>query len=202
MMRIKRLLLNGLCLAILFCAWPVMSLAGAINLPQTGQTTCYDASGNVIACARTGQDGDVQAGVAWPAPRFADNGDGTITDHLTSLIWLKNANCFGTHNWHDALSDDNSLASGTCGLTDGSRAGDWRLPNVVELESLVNIQVSDPASWLTSQGFTGVQSYWYWSASTSAHDASSAWIVRMLSGFVSFSNKTSLNYVWPVRGGQ
>jgi len=62
------------------------AFAGTINLPKTGQTICYDTSGNVISCAGTGQDGEIQAGVAWPEPRFADNGDGTITDNLTGLM--------------------------------------------------------------------------------------------------------------------
>ena len=50
---------------------------------KTGQTTSY----------ATGDDGDLEAGVAWPIPRFKDNNDGTILDTLTGLIWLKNANC-------------------------------------------------------------------------------------------------------------
>ena len=202
-MSIKRLLLNGLCLAIPFFVWPMMSLAGAINLPQTGQTTCYDNDGNVISCTGTGQDGDVRAGVAWPEPRFMDNGDGTITDHLTGLIWLKNANCFGIHTWDDAITYSNSLASGSCGLNDGSVASDWRLPNVVELESLVNIGVSNPASWLSAQGFTIVKLSNFWSASTNASNTSSAWVVDSLSGLVfGGHNKANFNYVWPVRGGQ
>ena len=54
-------------------------------VPKTGQTVSY----------ATGDDGDLQKGVAWPDPRFTDNSDGTVTDNLTGLIWLKNANCFG-----------------------------------------------------------------------------------------------------------
>src|SRR5215831_10404550 len=52
-------------------------------VPRTGQTTSYAA----------GDDGALQKGVAWPTPRFTDNNNGTITDNLTGLIWLKNANC-------------------------------------------------------------------------------------------------------------
>ena len=44
-----------------------------------------------------------QKGVAWPNPRFTDNGNGTVTDNLTGLIWLKNANCFGTKKLGDGL---------------------------------------------------------------------------------------------------
>ena len=202
MIRIERFLINCLCLAILTCAWPLMALAGAINLPQTGQTTCYDVSGNVIDCVGTGQDGNVQAGVAWPEPRFVDNGDGTITDYLTGLIWLKNANCFGSRTWAQALWSCNTLATGACGLTDGSVAGDWRLPNVVELESLVNAGVANSATWLNAHGFTGVQSASYWSASTFAISTSHAWVVSMNSGVLSGGGKAYSYYVWSVRGGQ
>jgi hypothetical protein len=62
---------------------------------KTGQTGCWDSSGAVIACAGTGQDGELQKGAALPSPRFTDNGDGTVTDNLTGLIWLKNADCWG-----------------------------------------------------------------------------------------------------------
>ena len=48
--------------------------------------------------------GEQAVGVEWPNPRFTDNGDGTVTDNLTALIWLKNANCFGVEKWNDALS--------------------------------------------------------------------------------------------------
>lgn len=66
-----------------------LSQAGTVDLPQTGQKTCYDTSGNVIPCTGTGQDGEIQAGVPWPSPRFTDNGNGTVTDKLTGLMWLK-----------------------------------------------------------------------------------------------------------------
>ena len=65
----------------------------ALRSPKTGQTLCYDSLGAVVPCAGTGQDGEIKAGVAWPSPRFTDNSNGTVTDNLTGLIWLKNANC-------------------------------------------------------------------------------------------------------------
>ena len=81
-----------------------------------------------------------EKGVAWPNPRFTDNGNGTVTDNLTGLIWLKNANCFGAKDWAMALSDANTLNNGECGLTDGSVEGDWRLPNVREMQSLIDCE--------------------------------------------------------------
>jgi len=114
-------------------------------VPRTGQSTCYNAGGTQIDCPNTGQDGDKLAGVAPPVPRFVDNGNGTVTDKLTGLIWLKNANCFGTKTWQQALDSANNLANGQCSLTDGSTVGQWRLPNVKELQSLINFGFFNPA---------------------------------------------------------
>lgn len=50
------------------------AFAGTNQLPQTGQTKCYDTTGAEIPCAGTGQDGEIQVGVAWPEPRFTDHG--------------------------------------------------------------------------------------------------------------------------------
>jgi hypothetical protein len=189
--------------AVLFVFLPLIAFAGEVDLPRTGQTTCYNLSGNVISCPGTGQDGDLQEGVAWPVPRFTDNGNGTVTDHLTGLIWLKNANCLGIRKtWDDAVGFCNVLASGMCGLTDGSVAGDWRLPNIVELESLLNAEPEDLSSWLNMQGFTNVQLFHYWSASTLAIPTNKAWGVYMIFGSVATLNKSEGYYVWPVRGGQ
>ncbi len=118
-----------------------------VDLPQTGETTCYDAAGTLIDCPGTGQDGDVRAGGGnWPEARFTDNNDGTLTDNLTGLVWLRNANCNGYIYWDDALTWAKTLADGACGLTDGSAAGGWRLPNILELESLVNVDEPESCS--------------------------------------------------------
>ena len=176
----------------------------SVNLPKTGQTTCYDAAGAVVACAGTGQDGDLQKGVAWPSPRFTDNGNGTVKDNLTGLIWLKDANCFSRRTWAQALSDANSLANGSCGLTDGSSAGNWRLPNRKELRSLINYSQANSAAWLNlpAQGFSNVQADYYWSSSTYAYGPAGAWGVNMGDGGVYGYGKTNSLYVWPVRAGQ
>ena len=75
------------------------------------------------------------AGAAWaggPKETGTVNTNGTIT--IGTLVWLKNPNnCTGDMNWGAAMSRAKSLASGQCGLTDGSKAGDWRLPNTEEL---------------------------------------------------------------------
>jgi hypothetical protein len=106
---------------------------------KTGQTKCYDPfSESEIPCTNTGQDGDLQKGVTWPVPRFTNNNNGTVTDELTGLIWTKNADRWGTSHWDVALSLCNHLAADGTSLTDGSKAGDWRLPNVNEMLSLID----------------------------------------------------------------
>ena len=179
------LLLTGATLAM------AVTTRGA-TLPQTGQTTSYSA----------GDDGALQMGIPAPNPRFTDNINGIMTDNLTGLIWLKNANCFSSQVWATAMTSAASLASGACGLSDSSIAGQWRLPNVIELESLLNEQQVAPYTWLNSQGFTGVQGNDYWSSSTFADTTKYAWYVYMDGGVVGNGSKFNINYVWPVRGGQ
>ena len=171
---------------------------GAIGVGRTGLTQCWDEGGTLTDCADTGQDGEYQAGVA-VTPRFTDNDDGTVRDNLTGLIWLKNANCFNTRTWTDGMSDANLLADGDCGLTDGSVAGDWRVPNLKELMSLLDYSQVDlmlPAG----HPFTAVEPDDYWTSTTIATSVkNSAWYVELDLGKSFNDLKDGLNYVWPVR---
>lgn len=177
--------------------------AATITLPRTGQSACFDADGNTLACAGTGQDAEKQIGVAWPAPRFSDNGNGTLTDNLTGLVWLKHANCFGSLTWQQALTAANSLTGheGQCDLNDGSSSGQWRLPNREELLSLVTYQQILPADWLNLQGFVSVQpEYWTSDSYTPALTGSTnKWTVHLGEGYTYFASAGSLNNVWAVR---
>lgn len=199
------------------CGTTIFGIVGTEGLPvcvaKTGQTTSYGA----------GDDGALQKGctpsvtpsggnnfgnykrtslsLSCTAEGFINNGDGTVTDNLTGLIWLKNANCFGITGWAAALTAANTLASGSCGLSDGSVAGDWRLPNINELRSLLDPALASP--YLPAgHPFSGVQSYYYWSSTTFANNTTGAWGVGFSNGYVSSSGKTGVSYVWPVRGGQ
>jgi uncharacterized repeat protein (TIGR02543 family) len=167
---------------------------------KTGQTIVY----------ASGDDGDLKAGVAWPAPRFVYNNDQTVTDTLTGLIWAQNGNTPGPsacltdvinriQTWQAALDYVGCLNTNAyLGYSD------WALPNRKELSSLLNLGQADSAVWLNTQGFTSVMGNPvtnYWTSTTSAVTTSSAWTVRFNNGVVSNNNsKASAANVWPVRG--
>lgn len=173
-------------------------------VPKTGQTTLHEF----------GDDGDLQKGLPWPDPRFTDNEDGTVTDNLTRLIWLKDANRFGMVTWSEALEACNNLGDDGIDLKDGSVAGDWRLPTIRELQSLIHYGVHDPAlpntngtgKWSEGDPFTGVlcdvtncDNGYYWSSSTAA-GSGDAFYMYLGGGFVRGLNKSHDGYlVWPVR---
>jgi len=188
-------------------------LTGGAWGPQTGTSAGGGGSDCSAAVAKTGQtetyetgdDGDLEKGVAWPNPRFTDNTGGetgTVTDNLTGLMWAKNANAAGGKSWASAITYCNSLTLG--------EHDDWRLPNIKELFSLIDWAFYSPAlsdaagtaKWTEGNPFTGVQSNSYWSSTTYAGYTDHAWIVYMCNGYVDNGNKSYGTYVWPVRGGQ
>ncbi len=121
------------------------------------------------------------------AQRFVDNGNGTVTDTQTGLMWTQNANMFGGLNWHDAMSRCSSFSI--------SGIGGWSLPSKVELEGLSHaMQGGHP--------FAGVQSTSYWSHTIFTDNLEGAWFVNMRSGFVYVDIMSSFRNVWCVRSGQ
>lgn len=186
-------------ISITFCVLDAQ--AAFVQLPHSGQIGCWDENGTPVTCTGTGQAADKRMGVTWPTPRFTDNRNGTVTDNLTGLLWLKNANCFGTQNWSDALTSAKNLASGACGLSDSSTAGQWRLPNVNEIESLLDEQHAGP-SMPISHPFVNIQAFYYWSSSSYATAPIDAWGVNVLDGYISNGAKNTPFYVWTVRKGQ
>lgn len=170
--------------------------AAPADVAETGQTTCFDTVGAPIACTGTGQDGELRAGVAAPSPRFVV-GSGAqascVTDRLTGLMWMRTPDNVA-RTWVDALTYAEDLT--LCGFSD------WRLPNVNELESLVNLDVEDQAAALNASGFSGVIGDFYWSSTSYAGDPQAAWIVPMNSGGLTSAIKDATGLVWPVRAGQ
>ena len=201
MKAIERLgMFSAAVLLVLFTGSCTVSRSAFSGVQQTGQTDCWDESGNFIRCSGTGQDGELQKGAS-TAPRFIDNGDGTVTDKLTNLIWLKEASCFDRMNWTDALSVASNLSAGCCcGLSDGSLAGDWRTPNIKELHSLVDYGQFSPAFPLVHP-FTGVKAGHYWSSTTMKGNPDRAFSLYLSFGVAGRSLKIESFLIWPVRDG-
>jgi hypothetical protein len=182
--------------------WPVRSgqyTSGVVSLPRTGQTISY----------ATGDDGDLKRGVEWPVPRFYDTGNGTVTDNLTGLIWTKDANVPGPSMCNPGIYKtwQNAVNYVAC-LNTNSYLGynDWRMPNRKELLSLIDYSNYGPAL-PSDHPFTGVQSGYYWSSTTTAVDWTAACNVNMngdggVGGFRKVSFRGDFYFpVWPVRGG-
>ncbi|MBF0496684.1 MAG: DUF1566 domain-containing protein [Deltaproteobacteria bacterium] len=124
--------------------------------------------------------------------RWCDNHNGTITDTTTGLVWLKDAGWGGQHNWFDAGTLATQVKNGTpASLTDGSQAGQWRLPTIDELKALTTGTEAIRSSSMYL--FTSVKSWYYWSSTTNATNTSYAWIVYMVDGSsVDDANKPAL----------
>jgi uncharacterized protein DUF1566 len=122
---------------------------------------------------------------------FTDNGDLTVTDNNTKLVWQQ-VDDNSTPNWETALSYCESLTL--------AGQSNWRLPNVRELESIVDETTFSPA--INSTDFPTTDSDYYWSSTTYQDDFANAWTVFFDSGAAVVVPKTSSYYVRCVRGGQ
>ena len=160
-------------------------------LPRTGQGHCFDADGLQIPCPGTGQDGELQMGVSWPAPRFQVEGE-TVVDRLTKLCWHMNADLTGKPiSWSDALAAIEALNN----KMHGSRQ--WRLPNINELESLVDCSRHSPAL-PEDHPFQNVRDV-YWSSTTSFFETNWAWALYLQKGALGVGVKSGESFfVWPV----
>ena len=119
---------------------------------------------------------------------FVDNGDGTITDNYTRLIWQKTQPQV-SFTWEEALI----YASG---LTLAGKS-DWRLPNVKEIQSLNDEKLFKPS--FNKNYFTSILSGNFWSSTTMINAPSKAWDINVDYGIVSYDDKTVKENVLCVR---
>jgi len=155
---------------------------------ETGQTTCWNASGGSISCSGTGQDGELQVGVTFS---YTDNGDGTVTDNRTGLTWQQGTTT--TYTWTNALAYCNNNTPSLPG-------SGWRLPQVKELFSLVDFTVTSNAK-INLTYFPSTPANNFWSATTYPYSGvqSYAMYVDFGSGGVYADNKALSYYVRCVR---
>ncbi len=183
--------------------WPVRSgvqqgiFLDKALVPQTGQSQVYDYR----------DDGAFRWGVAPPTPRFTDHGDGTVTDNLTGLMWQKEANCLGSKLGYldvDGVYGDGRLSYANAynyvsvinmNLFHQCDYGykDWRLPNIVELRSLLDYSQHEPAL-PKSHPFILPKYYKleYWSSTYTGIDFQTGETAYPTDGY---------GYIWPVREG-
>jgi Protein of unknown function (DUF1566)/Putative binding domain, N-terminal/Viral BACON domain len=166
----------------------------------------YKNDSNYVRAVLGGQSGALGYSVIWPfdtmdsvssddvstaAGGYADNGDGTVTDTSTGLMWQQQAGS-STQTWEQALAYCEGLNLG--GHTD------WRLPSVKELQSLVDYSQYNPA--INTTYFPNAAASWYWSSTTYANYTGSAWVVTFYNGDVVNGGKPGSSYVRAVRSGQ
>ncbi|MEN6538889.1 MAG: DUF1566 domain-containing protein [Mizugakiibacter sp.] len=120
--------------------------------------------------------------------RFIDNGDGTVTDTTTGLMWSKGTVGDASICWNDADTACRELTLA------GHR--DWRLPTRAELLSLVDDTRHDPA--IDSSIFECHPS-WYWTSTPTAWASSCAWLVSFSYGLAYFNPRNGLAFVRAVR---
>ena len=179
---------------------PVAIESNGGRLPATGQTRCYMAVNpwEETDCGseeHPGQDGFHQAGCPTEG-RFVDNGDGMVTDNCTGLMWEQAT--ADTDGDGDVDKDDMvtwAEALRYCEDLDFAGHDDWRLPNVRELQSIVDYARHGPAV----DPVFSVESKWYWSSSSYNLAPGHAWNVGFDYGGVSRDRKGYDYYVRAVR---
>ena len=179
-----------------YMVWPVRTLEkqSKSKLFQTGQKICFDENGMNIDCVDTGQDGEIQAGLKFTKSRFTKSKQ-TISDNDTGLTWFRDANVHQDMiDWDSAFDLISKMNSEmVCGHND------WRVPNIIELDSLTDMGQHSPAL-SAGHSFINVQEF-YWSSTTSMYDMNYAWVLYMVDGAVGVGHKPlSEFYLWPVRG--
>jgi hypothetical protein len=160
------------------------------------------------------------------ANRYVDCANGTVTDTVTGLLWLKDANCFtpGLKDYAAGNQAAAGLGDGQCGLTDHSSPGDWRLPTKAEWEATTARAVTlgcvssaflspsltnDPGTGCLLEGPTSFDnpplttlSSLYWSSSADDVSPQNAWRADLRFGPLGPVPKGNRYRVWPVRGGR
>lgn len=218
----KTLVLIGL-LALLPIAAPVTS-AEPFPLPASGQTKSYKAdreSSRGKGAVAVPDDGRLRAG----APlSYRDNGDGTITDLNTGLMWEKKCrDCGGLHDWDlkSYWSGDGEVETVWDWIEQVNEEGekgfagysDWRVANVKELLSIVDYSRFDPAAppafhrkgcesacaELDVEACSCTSAELYWTSTTFTDFPAHALVVDMGYGLVDDRVKSSRQHVRAVR---
>jgi len=115
---------------------------------------------------------------------FTDNGNGTITDNLTNLVWQKIPNT-NTLTWEDALVYAEGLELGN--------NSNWRLPNIKELQSISEVDLNNPSVNTNFFSISGIKKFW--SSTSLPNQTTKAWYWDTQFGITTYDLKTNSNYV-------
>ena len=129
-----------------------------------------------------------------PSDSFTDNSDGTVTDNRTGLMWQKSEPS-DWRTWQEALAYCENLTL--------AGYSDWRLPNINELQSIVDYSKAIPA--IDNAKFPDTRSAYYWSSTTNDSITGNALYVSFYSGSVPDNTAKNTNnafFARAVRGGQ
>jgi hypothetical protein len=155
--------------------WSTSACSGSLVCERSGGVSCVDPTWAEWPMPNSQVE---SSGGAPNLESYTDNGDGTVTDNVTGLVWQK------------ATAANQSQAGAITYCTNLSLGGfsDWRVPSIVEIVSLVDTSHSGPA--IDTAYFPGTQSTAYWTSS------STQWNVDFIDGSSGFSGASSL---FPVR---
>jgi len=172
---------------------------------HSGQTTSY----------RTGDDADNDD----TSKSYTDNGDGTVTDNHTNLMWQKDDQAGKT--WNDAidycrylrLCNDNTWqgsesGEGDCSSYEGTKYSDWRLPTIIEGVTMLDYSCDSGTPTHCYSDFQNNALIWdsagdngtFWLSTTRADFTDGAYLLGTDYGRVDVTNKAYSPYMRCVRG--
>lgn len=151
-----------------------------------------------VFCAHGNENAQIAA--TTPSNEFTDNGDGTVTHHITGLVWQRcslgqiwdGSSCSGeatTYTWEQAL--------GEAKLNAFANLSDWRLPNRNELASIVEYRCYMPT--INNQLFPNTPPSWYWSSSHYSSDNNDARDFHFGDGTIHDNGRDTSSYIRLVR---
>ena len=182
---------------------PTANASGPFNLPDAGQTTCYNETGGVVACPAPDQPLAQDGSYHMPLS-YTDNGHGTVTDNNTGLMWQQQG--YGNrYNWYEAAGTYhktyNPSSLNICGGLVLGGYSDWRLPSKLEMMSLVDYGIPNPGPKIDTGYFLNAKQS-YLTVTSFAGDPDKAWSVSFGNGGVGLISKIDRNFVLCVRGAQ